>query len=133
MWEIDWMIFNRFKLPLMHSVNESKGIPKVFVYIPIVKRFVVWYYYNHVMHKAMQPSFLTKGRLHSILKLRKCVDRIETYIVMPYDSETCVDIIMRVSGWKSSIVQSITNSFLHQVLTMMQQPSTIINNNNTSD
>jgi len=72
------------------------------------------------VNKALHTRLLSKCRLHPFLELRKSVDGVETDEIMPNDCEAGIDIIVGVTGRQSRIEESIANSFLYQMLAMMQ-------------
>lgn len=104
----------------MHCIDKRKSIGEFWIDTITVKRFVIWYHDYHLVNKALHTRLLSKRRLHPSLKLRKRVDGVETDEIVPNDSEAGIDIIVGVTGRQSRIKESIANSFLDQMLAMMQ-------------
>jgi len=112
MWEVLGMHYNRFELPLMHSVDKGERVSKLLINTAVIKMLIIWHHDQHVVNKALHTGLLFECRLHTFLELRECVDSIETYKIVPYDCKACVNIIVRVTGWKACIKKSTANSFL---------------------
>jgi hypothetical protein len=75
------------------------------------------------VNKTFQTRFLHKCRLNTFFEFRECVDSVKTYEVVLNNCKARVDSIVCLASRESSIIQSVANSLLDQVLTVMQKPS----------
>jgi hypothetical protein len=106
-------LFHSFKFPLMHGVQKNICMFNFFVAAAFIELFIVRYDNYPVMYKTLHSGLLFKSVFYALFELRERIDSIETHKVMPDHGKACVNIIVRMISWKSSVIQCAAYLFVN--------------------